>query len=73
VGGTVGGVLGAIVAVPVMAGITVVLERMQDREIPVPIDPAAVETPDEEAVEDQSDDPATPAPRRRRKPSPART
>jgi len=71
VGGTVGGVLGAIVAVPVMAGITVVLERMQDRENPVPIDPAALETSDDAAVEDQSDDPAAPS-RKSRKASPAR-
>ena len=40
-GGTVGGILGAIVAVPIVAGATVVLDRLQDREVPVPIDPAA--------------------------------
>jgi predicted PurR-regulated permease PerM len=49
IGGTAGGILGAIVAVPIMAAITVVLDRLQDREVPVPVDPAAVETPDESA------------------------
>ncbi|MEO8273285.1 MAG: AI-2E family transporter [Chloroflexota bacterium] len=44
VGGAVAGILGAIVAVPIAAGITVVLGRLQDRETPVPIDPAALET-----------------------------
>lgn len=47
-GGTAGGVLGAIVAVPIVAAMTVVLERLQDREAPVPIDPAAIPEPDEE-------------------------
>ena len=66
VGGTVGGVLGAIVAVPVVAGITVILERLQDRETPVPIDPAAVETPDEEVREEQEKtSPSSPEPKRR--------
>jgi predicted PurR-regulated permease PerM len=40
-GGAVGGIAGAIVAVPLIAGAEVILERLQDREIPVPIDPAA--------------------------------
>lgn len=68
VGGSVGGVLGAIVAVPVVAGVTVVLERLQDRDTPVPIDPAAVETPDAE-VRDQLEEtpPSAPAPKRRRR------
>jgi predicted PurR-regulated permease PerM len=73
IGGAVAGVLGAIVAVPVVAGITVVLERLQDRETPVPIDPAAVETPSEEETEEQEAvSPDSPAPRRRRKASTAR-
>ena len=68
VGGAVAGVLGAIVAVPVVAGITVVLERLQDRETPVPIDPAAVETPSEEESDRQEAvSPDSPAPKRRRK------
>jgi predicted PurR-regulated permease PerM len=72
VGGTVGGPLGAIVAVPVVASVTVVLERLQDRRTPVPIDPAAVETPDEEARAALGDKPPdSPARKRRRRRSPA--
>lgn len=67
-GGAVAGVLGAIVAVPVVAGITVVLERLQDRETPVPIDPAAIETPGEEdTAKQEAVAPDSPAPKRRRK------
>jgi predicted PurR-regulated permease PerM len=51
-GGTAGGILGAIVAVPIVAGITVVLERLQDRDTPVPIDPAAASEPDEETKDE---------------------
>lgn len=73
VGGAVAGVLGAIVAVPIMAGITVVLERLQDRETPVPIDPAAVETPTEEESERQEAiAPDSPARKRRRRAGAAR-
>jgi predicted PurR-regulated permease PerM len=73
VGGAVAGVLGAIVAVPVVAGITVVLERLQDRDIPVPIDPAAERSPDQEAKADlQSVSPDAPGPRRRRRASAAK-
>jgi predicted PurR-regulated permease PerM len=68
VGGTVGGPLGAIVAVPVVAGMTVILERLQDRKTPVPVDPAGVETPDaEERVLLQETPPEAPAPKRRRR------
>jgi len=68
VGGTVGGVLGAIVSVPVVAGVTVILERLQDRETPVPIDPAAVEAPDAEArAEQEATSPSSPEPKRRRR------
>ena len=67
VGGTVGGILGAIVAVPIVAGVTVILGRLQARETPVPIDPAAIETPstDERAAQ-ETHPPDSPAPRRRR-------
>jgi predicted PurR-regulated permease PerM len=66
-GGTVGGILGAIVAVPIVAGITVILGRLQARETPVPIDPAALETPSaEEREEQETHAPDSPAPRRRR-------
>ncbi len=67
IGGTVGGILGAVVAVPIVAGISVVLERLQDREVPVPIDPAAVETPSEDENEAKEQvSPDSPAPKRRR-------
>lgn len=67
VGATVGGILGAVVAVPIVAGITVILERLQDRETPVPIDPVAVATPTPERRDEQeSHSPDSPAPRRRR-------
>jgi predicted PurR-regulated permease PerM len=42
VGWTVGGPLGAIVAVPLVAGMEAILTRLQDRATPVPIDPAAI-------------------------------
>lgn len=72
-GGAVAGVLGAIVAVPIVAGITVVLGRLQDRETPVPIDPAAIETPsDAETSSQASVSPDSPAPKRRRRASAAR-
>jgi predicted PurR-regulated permease PerM len=70
VGGTVGGPLGAIVAVPLVAGVTVVLDRLQDRETPVPIDPAGAETPDEETrAELEATPPESPTPKRRRRSS----
>ncbi len=46
-GGAVGGMAGAIVAVPLVAAAEVILERLQDREVPVPIDPTAEKTPTE--------------------------
>jgi predicted PurR-regulated permease PerM len=55
IGGTTGGILGAVVAVPIVAGITVVLGRLQDRDTPVPIDPAADRGPDEEQQDELSD------------------
>jgi predicted PurR-regulated permease PerM len=69
VGWTAGGPLGAIVAVPLVAGIEVVLTRLQDRDTPVPIDPAALrepEPPDEEVLEAPPDAPGTARRRRRR-------
>lgn len=45
-----GGPLGGIVAVPAVAAIEAILEHLQVREVPVPLDPAATESaPDEEA------------------------
>lgn len=58
-GGTAGGILGAVVAVPIVAGITVVLERLQDRDTPVPIDPAAAAAPDEVAKDEMSEQSAS--------------
>jgi len=74
VGWTVGGPLGAVVAVPLVAGVEVVLQRLQDREHPVPVDPAAtkeVEPPEREALTTAPDAPG--AARQRRRPRRAST
>jgi predicted PurR-regulated permease PerM len=52
IGSAAGGLLGAALAVPVAASVEIVLSRLQARETPVAQDPAAIETPDEEALED---------------------
>ena len=49
VGGAVGGLVGAFLAVPIAASVEIVLSRLQARETPVAQDPAAIETPDEDA------------------------
>lgn len=49
-GGTLAGIPGALVAVPLMAAVDVVLGRLQAREVPVAQEPASAETPDEEAT-----------------------
>jgi predicted PurR-regulated permease PerM len=46
IGGAAGGLLGAVVAVPVAAAIEVILGRLQDREVPVAQDVSAVDTAD---------------------------
>jgi len=46
VGAAAGGLLGAVVAVPVAAAIEVILGRLQDREVPVAQDIGAVESAD---------------------------
>ena len=51
VGAAVGGLVGAFLAVPIAASFEIVLNRLQDRETPVALDPAAIETPDEDARE----------------------
>ena len=53
VGAAAGGILGALVAVPIAAAIEVILGRVQDREVPVAQDPAGVEsgTPDADGLE----------------------
>jgi len=52
IGGTVGGILGAFLAVPVAASIEIVLSRLQARETPVAQDPASIATPDEDATDE---------------------
>ncbi len=68
VGGTAGGILGAIVAVPIVAGITVVLDRLQDRETAVQIEPSSDKDPDAaKRAELESVAPDSPARKRARK------
>lgn len=71
IGGAAGGILGAIVAVPIVAGLTVILDRLQDRETPVQVDPAAERVP-EDAVRQELErtSPDSPAPKRRRRATP---
>jgi len=72
VGWTVGGPLGAVVAVPLVAGIEVVLERLQDRKEPVPIDPAATketEPTEEASLKTAPDAPGAARQRRARRPA----
>jgi predicted PurR-regulated permease PerM len=53
VGAAAGGILGALVAVPVAAAIEVILGRLQDRAVPVAQDPAGAEpTNDEDGPDD---------------------
>jgi predicted PurR-regulated permease PerM len=52
IGAAVGGVVGALLAVPVAASVEIVLSRLQARETPVAQDPAAIETPGEDAREE---------------------
>jgi predicted PurR-regulated permease PerM len=52
VGYTAGGPLGAIIAVPLVAAIEAVLERLQARDVPVPLDPAGLSTPTEDQREE---------------------
>lgn len=51
IGSAAGGLVGAFLAVPVAASIEIVLGRLQARETPVALDPAAIETPDDETKE----------------------
>lgn len=68
VGGTAGGILGAIVAVPIVASITVILDRLQDRETAVQIEPSSDKDPDEAKMDElESVSPDSPAPGRARK------
>ena len=53
IGAAAGGILGALLAVPIAAALEVVLRRLQDREVPVAQDPAAI---DAESDEDDGDE-----------------
>jgi predicted PurR-regulated permease PerM len=59
-GAAIGGVVGALMAVPVAASLLVVLERLQDRDMRVPLDRATTEaeamTPDPTAAEELARD-----------------
>ena len=71
IGAAAGGILGAVVAVPIVAGLTVILDRLQDRETPVQVDPSAEKVPDETVRQElESLAPGSPAPRRRRRATP---
>lgn len=54
VGGAVGGLLGAFLAVPIAASVEIVLSRLQARETRVAQDPASIESPDEAEAEKMS-------------------
>ena len=51
VGGAVGGLVGAFLAVPIAASVEIVLSRLQARETPVAQDPASIETPTKDETE----------------------
>ncbi|MEX2185011.1 MAG: AI-2E family transporter [Chloroflexota bacterium] len=52
IGGAVGGLVGAFLAVPLVASVEIVLSRLQARERRVAQDPAAIETPDGDASDE---------------------
>jgi predicted PurR-regulated permease PerM len=54
VGGAVAGLIGALVAVPIVASLEVVLERMQDRDVPVAQDSATATATDEDVMDPQA-------------------
>jgi predicted PurR-regulated permease PerM len=68
VGGAVGGIPGAVLAVPLVAAFEIVLERLQARATPVPQDPASRPAEDEEA-ESTAETEAKQAARRSRGPT----
>jgi predicted PurR-regulated permease PerM len=67
-GGAAGGILGAAVAVPLMAAIEAILERLQARDVPVPIDVTS-DTPSTDEREELKRPPAAPTRSRKRRPS----
>ena len=52
VGATVGGFVGAFLAVPVVASIEIAIAHLQAREVPVAQDPTAIENPDADGEDD---------------------
>lgn len=57
-GAAIGGVIGALLAVPTVAAVEVVLERFQAREQSVALDPGSIATPDRDAKAAASERPA---------------
>ncbi len=55
IGGAAGGLLGALLAVPIAAAGEVLIEGLQAREVPVAQDPTATDTDDEENAPDEPD------------------
>lgn len=51
VGAAVGGIVGAFLSVPLAAAFTVILERAQARDTPVPLESTGAESPDDEERE----------------------
>jgi putative heme transporter len=54
VGAAAGGIVGALVAVPVAATLEIVIERFQERDTPVAIDPAASTETDDATLEEEA-------------------
>lgn len=52
VGGAAGGIVGAFLAVPVVATLEIVIQNLQAREIPVAQDPSTEESPDAEMTDE---------------------
>lgn len=57
IGGAAGGLVGALIAVPIAASVEIVLSRLQARETPVVQDPGAIEPAEDDA--DSRDDAST--------------
>jgi predicted PurR-regulated permease PerM len=54
VGAAAGGILGALIAVPMVATLEIVIERFQERETPVAIDPVASTESSDPSVEEEA-------------------
>jgi predicted PurR-regulated permease PerM len=59
VGAAAGGLPGALLAVPVAAALEVILRRLQDREVPVAVDPAAIDAESDEGDGEPEDEKPT--------------